>query len=170
MALLDWSQCPAVESIPGKVSGSWVLRNTRMPVATIFENLEAGANIDDILAWYDGLDRDQVKAVIEFAARSLDTPVASRGMRVLEVLLTTDKNMRYQQNMAGRTIAVVVIGLQQWPALQPHVALVVAAVNAATPGSLTEVDIPIDGPPARQPEARLTAARGLFLPGRERTS
>ena len=77
MALLDWSQCPAVESIPGKVSGTWVLRNTRMPVATIFENLEAGANIDDILAWYDGLDRDQVKAVIEFAARSLDTPVAA---------------------------------------------------------------------------------------------
>src|ERR1700680_682930 len=80
MALLDWSQCPAVESIPGKVSGAWVLRNTRMPVATIFENLEAGANIDDILAWYDGLDRDQVKAVIEFAARSLDTPVASRAV------------------------------------------------------------------------------------------
>ena len=78
MALLDWSQCPAVESIPGKVSGAWVLRNTRMPVVTIFENLEAGANIDDILAWYDGLDRDQVKAVIEFAVRSLDTPVASR--------------------------------------------------------------------------------------------
>jgi uncharacterized protein (DUF433 family) len=76
MALLDWSQCPAVESIPGKVSGTWVLRNTGMPVATIFENLEAGANIDDILAWYDGVDRDQVKTVIEFAARSLDTAVA----------------------------------------------------------------------------------------------
>jgi uncharacterized protein (DUF433 family) len=42
MAFLDWSQCPAVESVPGKVSGEWVLRNTRMPVATIFENLEAG--------------------------------------------------------------------------------------------------------------------------------
>ena len=42
MALLDWSQCPAVESIPWKVSGAWVLRNTRMPVATIFENREAG--------------------------------------------------------------------------------------------------------------------------------
>jgi uncharacterized protein (DUF433 family) len=78
MASLDWSQCPAVESVPGKVSGAWVLRNTRMPVATIFENLEAGASIDDILEWYDGLDRDQVKAVIEFAARSLDTPVAGR--------------------------------------------------------------------------------------------
>src|ERR1700733_2961076 len=70
--LLDWSQCPAVESIPNKVSEAWMLRNTRMPVATIFENLEAGANIDDILAWYDGLDRDQVKAVIEFAAPSLN--------------------------------------------------------------------------------------------------
>ncbi|MBI3492645.1 MAG: hypothetical protein HY047_12835 [Acidobacteria bacterium] len=61
-----------------------------------------------------------------------------------DVFLTTDKNMRYQQNMAGRTIAVVAIGVQQWPALQPHVALVVAAVNAATPGSFTEVDIPVE--------------------------
>ena len=78
MALLDWSQCPAVESIPGKVSGTWVLRNTRMPVATIFENLEAGASLDEIMEWFHGLDREQVKAVIEFAARSLDTPVASR--------------------------------------------------------------------------------------------
>ena len=42
-----------------------------MPVATIFENLEAGANLDDIIAWNDGLDREQVKAVIDFAARSL---------------------------------------------------------------------------------------------------
>ena len=47
--VLDWSQCPAVESIPGKVSGAWVLRGTRMPVSIIFENLEAGANIDDIM-------------------------------------------------------------------------------------------------------------------------
>lgn len=74
MAALDWSRCPAVESVPGKVSGAWVLGGTRMPVATIFENLEAGANIDDIVEWYDGLDREQVKAVIDFAARSLDTP------------------------------------------------------------------------------------------------
>jgi uncharacterized protein (DUF433 family) len=72
MANLDWSQCPAVESVPGKVSDAWVLKGTRMPVSAIFENLEAGANIDNILEWYDGLDREQVKAVIEFAARSLD--------------------------------------------------------------------------------------------------
>jgi uncharacterized protein (DUF433 family) len=74
MATLDWSQCPVVESVPNKLSGAWVLKGTRMPVAAIFENLEAGANLDDIMEWFDGLDRNQVKAVIEFAARSLDKP------------------------------------------------------------------------------------------------
>lgn len=81
MPALDWSQCPAVESIPGKLSGAWVLRGTRMPVSVIFENLEAGANIDDIMGWFEGLDRGQIKAVIEFAARSLDqtpSPAVSR--------------------------------------------------------------------------------------------
>lgn len=68
--ILDWSQCPAVESVPGKVGGAWVLRGTRMPVATIFENIEAGASIDDIMQWFDGLNREQVKAVIDFAAGS----------------------------------------------------------------------------------------------------
>jgi uncharacterized protein (DUF433 family) len=61
-----------------KVSGAWVLKGTRMPVATIFENLEAGASLDDILGWYDGLDRKQVQAVIEFAARSLDLTATGR--------------------------------------------------------------------------------------------
>ncbi|MBI4903874.1 MAG: DUF433 domain-containing protein [Acidobacteria bacterium] len=73
---IDWLQCPVVESIPGKVSGAWVLKGTRMPVSAIFENLEAGANIDDIMGWFAGLDRAQVEAVIEFAARSLDKPPA----------------------------------------------------------------------------------------------
>jgi uncharacterized protein (DUF433 family) len=72
MANLDWSQCDAVESVPGKVSGAWVLRGTRMPVSAIFENIAGGASIDDLMEWFDGLDREQVKAVIEFAARSLD--------------------------------------------------------------------------------------------------
>jgi uncharacterized protein (DUF433 family) len=57
---------------PGKLSGAWVLKGTRMPAAAIFENLEAGASLDDIMQWYEGLDREQVKAVIEFAVRSLD--------------------------------------------------------------------------------------------------
>jgi uncharacterized protein (DUF433 family) len=78
VASLDWAQCPVVERVPGKVSGTWVLRGTRMPVATIFENLESGASLDEILQWYDGLDRQQVKAVIDFAVRSLDPSAASR--------------------------------------------------------------------------------------------
>jgi uncharacterized protein (DUF433 family) len=78
---LDWSQCAAVESVPGKVSGAWVLRGTRMPVSVIFENLEAGANIDDIMEWFEGLDREQIKAVIEFAARSLDETPSSASLR-----------------------------------------------------------------------------------------
>jgi uncharacterized protein (DUF433 family) len=77
MALLDWSQCPAVESVPGKVSGAWVFRNTRMPVSIVFDNLEAGATIDEIVEWFD-VTPEQVKAVIEFAARSLEAPVAGR--------------------------------------------------------------------------------------------
>ena len=53
MASLDWSQCPAVESVPGKVSGAWVFRGTRMPVQTVFENLEAGMSVEEIteVAW-----------------------------------------------------------------------------------------------------------------------
>ncbi len=73
MANLDWPQCAAVESIPGKVSGAWVLRGKSMPVSAIFENIEAGARINDIMEWFDGLDQSQVKAVIEFAARSWDS-------------------------------------------------------------------------------------------------
>jgi hypothetical protein len=59
-----------------------------------------------------------------------------------DVLLTTDKNLRYQQNLVGRKIAVVVLGKGRWTLIQPYVAQVVAAVNAATPGSFAEVEIP----------------------------
>jgi uncharacterized protein (DUF433 family) len=75
---LDWSQCPAVESVPGKVSGAWVFRNTRMPVAAVFENLEDGVTIDELVELYDGMTREQVKAVLDFAARSLGVPVLSQ--------------------------------------------------------------------------------------------
>jgi uncharacterized protein (DUF433 family) len=74
---LDWSQCPAVESIPGRVSGAWVFKGTRMPVAAVFENLEAGASIEDIMEWFD-VTREQVTAVLEFAARSLEAPALAR--------------------------------------------------------------------------------------------
>jgi uncharacterized protein (DUF433 family) len=70
---LDWSQCPVVESVPGKVSGAWVFRGTRMPVATVFENLEDGLTIDEIMEQFD-VTREQITAVLDFAARSLRAP------------------------------------------------------------------------------------------------
>jgi uncharacterized protein (DUF433 family) len=78
MATLDWSQCPAVESVPGKRSGAWVFRNTRMPVSAVFENLEAGSSIDEIIEQFH-VTRDQIQAVLEFAARSLDSPQIPEG-------------------------------------------------------------------------------------------
>ena len=59
-----------------------------------------------------------------------------------DVLITTDKNMPYQQNLTGRKIAIILLSKQQWPELQKHVELVIAAVNAVTPASYTEVEIP----------------------------
>src|SRR5208283_3661830 len=70
MANLDWSQCPAVESIPGKVSGAWVFRGTRMPVQTVFENLEAGMSVEEITEVFD-VTPEEVKAVLHFASESL---------------------------------------------------------------------------------------------------
>jgi len=77
MATLDWSQCPAVESIPGKRSGAWVFKDTRMPVSTVFENLESGASIEEIMEWFD-VTREQIVSVLEFAARSLDAPPSAK--------------------------------------------------------------------------------------------
>src|ERR1035437_3367886 len=61
-----------------------------------------------------------------------------------DVLLTTDRNLRYQQNLAGRRIAIVVLGQQQWPRLRRHIQRVIEAVDAATPGSFAEVQIPYE--------------------------
>ena len=70
---LDWTKCAAVESVPGKVSGAWVFRGTRLTVATIFENLEDGLTIEEIMEQFD-VTREQVTAVLDFAARSLEAP------------------------------------------------------------------------------------------------
>ena len=70
---LDWSQCQAVESVPGKVSGAWVFRGTRIPVAAVFENLEDGLTVNEIVEMLDGLTREQVKAVLDFTAQSLSS-------------------------------------------------------------------------------------------------
>lgn len=77
MATLDWSQCPAVESVPDRRSGAWVFRDTRMPVATVFENLE-GSSIEEIIEQFH-VTREQIQSVLEFAARSLDAPPVPVG-------------------------------------------------------------------------------------------
>jgi uncharacterized protein (DUF433 family) len=79
---LDWSKCPAVESVPDRRSGAWVFRDTRMPVATVFENLEAGSSIEEIIEQFH-VTREQIQAVLEFAARSLDAPPVPVGAGTL---------------------------------------------------------------------------------------
>ena len=62
--MLDWNECPAVERVPGKVSGEWLFRGTRVPVRALFENLESGARIDDFLEWFPGVTRRQAERVL----------------------------------------------------------------------------------------------------------
>ena len=68
---LDWSRCPAVESIPGKVSGAWVLRGTRTPVKVLFENLQAGMSIEEAIEQFP-VTREQMDSLKGFVARSLE--------------------------------------------------------------------------------------------------
>ena len=68
---LDWSQCPAVESVPGKVSGAWVFKGTRMPVQIVFDNLASGMSIEEVMETFD-VTREQINAALEFVARSLE--------------------------------------------------------------------------------------------------
>ncbi|MGA2738723.1 MAG: DUF433 domain-containing protein [Bryobacteraceae bacterium] len=70
MTNLDWSQCPAVESIPGKVSGAWVFKDTRLPVATVIENLE-DLSVEEVMEQFD-VTREQIAAMLDFVAQSLN--------------------------------------------------------------------------------------------------
>ena len=69
--MLDWTQCAAVERVRGKVSGDWVFKTTRALVRALFENLEDGATMNEFLAWFPGVTREQVAAVLEHTERSL---------------------------------------------------------------------------------------------------
>ena len=77
--MTDWETCPAVESVPGKVSGNWVFKGTRLPVYALFENLESGATIEQFMKWFKPVDEWKVRAVLQHAADSLraSVPVSS---------------------------------------------------------------------------------------------
>lgn len=78
MPNLDWSQCPAVESVPGKVSGAWVFKGTRMPVQTVFANIEAGMSVHEITEVFD-VTADEVQAAVQFVVDSLAKEPACNG-------------------------------------------------------------------------------------------
>lgn len=67
---MDWNHCTAVEREPERVSGAWVFAGTRVPLAALFENLKDGASIDDFLAWFPGVKREQVEEVLAQEARA----------------------------------------------------------------------------------------------------
>ena len=69
--MLDWSECKSVERVPGRVSGAWVFKGTRLPVRALFENIEAGATVDQFLKWHEGVTRGQVLEVLRHAEQSL---------------------------------------------------------------------------------------------------
>ena len=73
----SWKDCDAIEQVPGRVSGAWVFRNTRVPVAALFENLQSGATIDEFLEWFPGVEREQVVALLEHEATIAKQAIAS---------------------------------------------------------------------------------------------
>jgi uncharacterized protein (DUF433 family) len=70
--MIDWSSCPDVERDADRVSGAWVFRGTRVPVTALFENVEDGATVQNFLDWFPGVTPQQVRTVLEHAARSLE--------------------------------------------------------------------------------------------------
>jgi uncharacterized protein (DUF433 family) len=69
-----WEHCEAVERHPDKVSGAWVFRGTRVPLAALYENLRDGASIEEFLSWFPGVERSQVEAVLEAEATATRAP------------------------------------------------------------------------------------------------
>jgi|GEM_PF-196989 len=180
--MIDWSTCAVVERDRERVSGAWVFRGTRVPVAALFENLEDEVSVGEFVELFPGVTVEQARAVLEHAARSAlaaaqvrvlfdqGTPAPlrkllpghevatayERGWSTLkngellaaaeregcEVPVTTDSNLKYQQNLASRTIALVVPSTTSWPRIEAAAELVGAAVADASPATYAEVCIP----------------------------
>ena len=74
--MTDRSKCPAVESVPGRLSGAWMFTGTRLPVSALFGNVAEGATVHDFIEWFGGVDEAKVRAVLEFVVQDLDANVA----------------------------------------------------------------------------------------------
>jgi len=109
-AVLDWSQCPAVESIPGKVSGAWVFRDTRLPVATVIENL-GDLSVEELMEQFE-VTREQIVAVLEFVGQSLKAPALTNEELSEKTVDAPDEGTPPPTNDTG---AVVLAALQARP-------------------------------------------------------
>lgn len=72
--MADWAKCSAVESVPGRLSGAWVFTGTRIPLSALFDNLAAGATIDDFVDWFPGVTKEQAVTALEHEVKSLQVP------------------------------------------------------------------------------------------------
>ncbi len=69
--MINWESCPAVERTPGRVSGAWVFAGTRIPLYALYDNLAGGATVNEFVEWFPGVDKEQVRMVLEHEARTL---------------------------------------------------------------------------------------------------
>jgi uncharacterized protein (DUF433 family) len=81
LVMLDWAQCAAVGRVPGKVTGAWVFKTTRVPMRALFENLEDGATVNDFRTWFPGVTREQVEAALPYGCRN---PIGRTGAKLLK--------------------------------------------------------------------------------------
>lgn len=68
---LDWKDCAAVESVAGKLGGVWLFKDTRIPVSALFDNLQDGLTVNEIVALYQGLSTGHVYSVLDFVSQNL---------------------------------------------------------------------------------------------------
>ena len=81
--MLDWSQCPILESVPGKVSGAWVFRGTRVPVSAILKNLK-DLSLSEVVEECPSVTREQVQTVLDFLARSADPVFSNEALEMID--------------------------------------------------------------------------------------
>ena len=133
--MVDWSQCPVVESDPQRVHAAWVFRNTRLPVSIVFECIARGATIDSLRS----------HAVETTAERGWDRLTNSKLLEAaeadgFEILTTADKGFQHQQNLRHRRIGVVILSRGNWPDVRRSIPKILDAIKAATGGTCTFVE------------------------------
>jgi len=114
--MVDWSQCPVVESDPERVHGAWVFKSTRLPIAIVFECLARGATIGEIIEWYGGITKAQIEQVVSFKADSLQGPRDAARINTHE-----DYEVRYWSEKFGVTVEQLKAAVAKVGVMSKHV-------------------------------------------------